>query len=212
VFTASIIKTISEARCRRVSLKFQLVPTSSFFHLGDVMSSRMWLSMFRSLVAADELSIQNVGNYPQVYRSWWQWSAYLSLAARFSGLNPVEDDRFLRAIKTRNATSFWGEVKPSVPYRKVSRHVKVGCLRVLMRYFISKIQLPFLRQVSPDSLLAVSSGWRCVKRVHLSDCSTSMSVSQSVNHKKKISLCEFCVKLAQTWTKLFWRSLLCYEP
>jgi hypothetical protein len=40
------------------------------------------------------------------------------------GLNPAEDETFLRAIKMRGTTSFGGEVKPSAPCHKISRHVK----------------------------------------------------------------------------------------
>jgi hypothetical protein len=34
---------------------------------------------------------------------------------------------FLRAIKIRSTTSFGGEVKPSIPCRKILRHVKGPC-------------------------------------------------------------------------------------
>jgi hypothetical protein len=39
-------------------------------------------------------------------------------------LNPDEDDGFLRAIKFHSTTSFGGEVKSSVPHRKILWHVK----------------------------------------------------------------------------------------
>jgi hypothetical protein len=50
--------------------------------------------------------------------------AYLPLVPRFAGSNAVEDDGFLIVIKIRSTTSFGGEVKPSVPCRKILRHVK----------------------------------------------------------------------------------------
>jgi hypothetical protein len=50
--------------------------------------------------------------------------ACLLLDRRFVGSNPAEDFGFLRAIKIRRATSFGGEVKPSVPCHKILRHVK----------------------------------------------------------------------------------------
>jgi hypothetical protein len=37
---------------------------------------------------------------------------------RFAGSIPTEGDGFLRVIKIRSATSFGGEVKPSVPCRR----------------------------------------------------------------------------------------------
>jgi hypothetical protein len=49
--------------------------------------------------------------------------ACLPLDPKFAGSNQVEDDGFLRAIKIRCATSFGGEVKPSVPCRKFIRYV-----------------------------------------------------------------------------------------
>jgi hypothetical protein len=39
----------------------------------------------------------------------------LATGPRFAGLNPVEDNGFLRAIKIRSTISFGGEVKPSAP-------------------------------------------------------------------------------------------------
>jgi hypothetical protein len=46
------------------------------------------------------------------------------LDPRFRDSNPAEDDGFLRAITIRSITSLGGEVKPSVPCRKILRHVK----------------------------------------------------------------------------------------
>jgi hypothetical protein len=43
------------------------------------------------------------------------------------GSNLAEDDGFLRAIKIRSTTYFRGEIKPSVPRRKILRHVKEPC-------------------------------------------------------------------------------------
>jgi hypothetical protein len=48
----------------------------------------------------------------------------LATGPKFRGLNPVEDDRSLRQKKNLIKTSFRGEVKPSVPCRKILRHVK----------------------------------------------------------------------------------------
>jgi hypothetical protein len=50
--------------------------------------------------------------------------ACLPLDPRFAGSNSTEDDEFLKAIKIYSATSFGGEVKPSVSYSKILRHVK----------------------------------------------------------------------------------------
>jgi hypothetical protein len=46
------------------------------------------------------------------------------LDPRFAGSSPAVSDGFLRAIKIRSTASFGGEVKPSVPCRKILRHVK----------------------------------------------------------------------------------------
>jgi hypothetical protein len=46
------------------------------------------------------------------------------LDPRFVGSNLAKDDGFLRAIKILIMTSFEGEVKLSVPCRKIIRHVK----------------------------------------------------------------------------------------
>jgi hypothetical protein len=48
----------------------------------------------------------------------------LAIGSNVRGLKPVEDDRFLRAIKIRSTTAFTGEVKTSVPCRKISQHEK----------------------------------------------------------------------------------------
>jgi hypothetical protein len=42
----------------------------------------------------------------------------------FEGSNPAKDDGFLMALKTLGTTFFGGEVNPSVPCRKILRHVK----------------------------------------------------------------------------------------
>jgi len=49
--------------------------------------------------------------------------ACLPLDLRFAGSHSTEDDEFLRELKVRSTTSFGGEVKPSVPSRKIL-HVK----------------------------------------------------------------------------------------
>jgi hypothetical protein len=49
--------------------------------------------------------------------------ACLPLDPRFAGSNPAEDDGFSRVTKIRSTPSFGGEVKPSVPCRRL-RHVK----------------------------------------------------------------------------------------
>jgi hypothetical protein len=59
------------------------------------------------------------------------------------------------AIKISSTTSFEGELKQSVPCR-ILRHVKE--LYQYERYFVSKIQRPFPRQVSSASLTDVSAG------------------------------------------------------
>jgi hypothetical protein len=46
------------------------------------------------------------------------------LDPRFAGSIPDEVDGFLRVIKILSTTSFGGEVKPSVPCRRFTRHVK----------------------------------------------------------------------------------------
>jgi hypothetical protein len=83
--------------------------------------------------------------------------ACLPLDPRFAGSNPAEDDGFLRSIKIHSTPSFGGEVKPSVPCRKILQHVKEPC-RVWKRYFVGKIQRTFPPQVSRASLLIVSAG------------------------------------------------------
>jgi hypothetical protein len=64
------------------------------------------------------------------------------LDPRFVGSNLAEDDGFLRAIKIRSATSFGGEVKPSVPCRKMYGMLKNPTS--MKKHFIDKIQLSFL--------------------------------------------------------------------
>jgi hypothetical protein len=75
--------------------------------------------------------------------------ACLLLDPWFAGSNPAEDDDgFLRVIKIRSATSFGGEVKPSVPCRRFTACKRT--LRAWNRCFIGKIQRPCF---SPKSLL-----------------------------------------------------------
>jgi hypothetical protein len=42
----------------------------------------------------------------------------------FTVSNPAKDNELLMAIEIRSTTSFGGEVKPSVPCRKVLRRIK----------------------------------------------------------------------------------------
>jgi hypothetical protein len=46
------------------------------------------------------------------------------LDPRFPGSNPAAGDGFLRAIKILSTLSFGGEVKTSVLFHKILRHVK----------------------------------------------------------------------------------------
>jgi hypothetical protein len=48
----------------------------------------------------------------------------LPLDQRVAGSNAAEDDGFLMAIKIRSTASLGGEIKPSVPCRKILRQVK----------------------------------------------------------------------------------------
>jgi hypothetical protein len=48
----------------------------------------------------------------------------LPLHPRFAGSNPADDDEFLRELRIRSTTSYGGEVKPSVPCRKILQRVK----------------------------------------------------------------------------------------
>jgi hypothetical protein len=48
----------------------------------------------------------------------------LQLDPKFAGSNAAEDDGFLRAIKIHSTTSIGGEVKPSIPCRKILLYVK----------------------------------------------------------------------------------------
>jgi hypothetical protein len=52
----------------------------------------------------------------------------LTIGIKVAGSNPAEDDKFLRPIKIRSTSSFGGEVKPSVPCRKILRHVNKPCV------------------------------------------------------------------------------------
>jgi hypothetical protein len=53
-----------------------------------------------------------------------QWLACFLLDKRFAGSDPAENDGSLRAIKIHWTTFFGGEVKQSVPLRKILRHVE----------------------------------------------------------------------------------------
>jgi hypothetical protein len=57
----------------------------------------------------------------------------LKLDPKFASSNPAEDDAFLRAIKIRSTTSFGEEMKPSVPCRKILRHVKKTSMKAMLR-------------------------------------------------------------------------------
>jgi hypothetical protein len=48
----------------------------------------------------------------------------IPLDPRIAGSNPAESDGLLRAIKIRSTLSFGGEVKPSVPCRKILLLIK----------------------------------------------------------------------------------------
>jgi hypothetical protein len=72
------------------------------------------------------------------------------------GFKPGQGRPNLIAIKIRSTTSFGGEVKPSAPCRKILRQVKERY--GYKRDFVGKIHLPFLRHVSPASLIHVSGG------------------------------------------------------
>jgi hypothetical protein len=63
------------------------------------------------------------------------WFSCVSLNPRFAGTNPAEEDGFLRAIKICSATSFEGELKPSVPCRKILRYAKEppGSMKYILR-------------------------------------------------------------------------------
>jgi hypothetical protein len=52
--------------------------------------------------------------------------ACLPLDPRLAGSNPADDGTF-KAIKIRSTTPFGGEVKSSVPCRKILRHVNELC-------------------------------------------------------------------------------------
>jgi hypothetical protein len=77
----------------------------------------------------------------------------LSTGPKGRGFKPGRGDGFLRAIKIRSTPSFVWEVKPDVPCRKISRHVK-NPLRYF-RYWEAKFSL-----LRPFTLLAtdVSAG------------------------------------------------------
>jgi hypothetical protein len=54
----------------------------------------------------------------------------IPLDPRIAGSNPAESDGLLRGIKIRCTLSFGGEVKPSVPCRKILLLIKSLFLRV----------------------------------------------------------------------------------
>jgi hypothetical protein len=85
--------------------------------------------------------------------SWFYSKVNLNLS--FAGSNPAEGDGFLNSVKFRSSLSFGGEVKPSVPCRKVLRLAKITS-KYEQRYF--EVQINYLRQVPPDLLVDYSAG------------------------------------------------------
>jgi hypothetical protein len=81
--------------------------------------------------------------------------ACLPLDPRFAGSNPAEGDVFLRAIKSVAPLTSEG-VKPSLPCRKILRHVKELCNyeKEILRMQNSRTFL----EVFPASLLDVFVG------------------------------------------------------
>jgi hypothetical protein len=77
--------------------------------------------------------------------------ACLPLDPRFAGSNPADDDGFLRVIKIHSATSFGGEVKPSVPCHHL-QHVKEPYEHEKMLCRQNSVAM-FLTHVSPALLL-----------------------------------------------------------
>jgi hypothetical protein len=74
------------------------------------------------------------------------------------GSHPANSDGFLKAIKVHTATSFGGEVKLSVPCRKILRNVKDP-----LRYDRDtdrQNSRTFLAKFLTDSLLGVSASTR----------------------------------------------------
>jgi hypothetical protein len=63
-------------------------------------------------------SVQHKLSFSVTFLVVWRLSC-LPLDPSFTGSNPAEDDRVLRAIQIPSTTSFGGEVKPSVPCRKI---------------------------------------------------------------------------------------------
>jgi hypothetical protein len=79
----------------------------------------------------------------------------LATGPKVRGFKLSQDDGSLKAIKMRRTTSLGREVKPSVPCRKILRHVKE---RYEYERDISLARLTSIsHHVSPDSLLAVSA-------------------------------------------------------
>jgi hypothetical protein len=79
----------------------------------------------------------------------------LPTGPKVRGFNPGRDDGFLRAIKIRSTTSFGGEVKPSVPCRKILRHVKHPCS-----------MKEILRKQNSRAFIAVSLSCFATKRLY----------------------------------------------
>jgi hypothetical protein len=48
----------------------------------------------------------------------------LATGSKGRWFKPGRGDGFLRAIQIRSTPSFWWEVKPEVPSRKILRHIK----------------------------------------------------------------------------------------
>jgi hypothetical protein len=58
----------------------------------------------------------------------------LAIRLKICGFKPGLGNGFLRAIKSRTAPSFGGEVKPEAPCRKILWHVKITC-KYEQKYF-----------------------------------------------------------------------------
>jgi hypothetical protein len=76
----------------------------------------------------------------------------LAIGQKVRGFKPNRGLEFLREIKIRTVTSFKEEVKPAVPCRKFSRHLKDPYS--MNDIFLTKFA-DISRQVSPELLLSV---------------------------------------------------------
>jgi hypothetical protein len=79
-----------------------------------------WIALGDLVVACLPLDPRFVGINPA------EDDGFLRADPKFAGLNPAEDDGLLRAIKILSTTPFGGEVKPSV-----SCHKFTACYRTL---------------------------------------------------------------------------------